>query len=428
LFGSGILLIGILFSGAFRSWLRVFVSKHFYNYNYDYREEWKRFTRSLSEEGTEDLAVRAVQALASLVESPGGAAFVSREAGNFESIANWNMSASSESDVENSSLQHFLEQKQWVIDLQEYQAFPGRYDYLAIPSWLLSVPRGWLIIPLILHGKLRGMVVLAQPRSAIKLNWEITDLLKIAGSQAASYLAQRESAAALSVARQFESFNRMSTFVVHDIKNLVSQLSLLISNAEKHRHNPEFQEDMIDTINYSVQKMKLLLQKLSRRDSVEKKMPLRIDELLQQAVNAKSSGGLKPVLQIVDAGLIVYADWDRLERVIGHIIQNGIEATPKDGKVTISIAKGDKHAAISIVDTGHGMSQEFIRDRLFRPFDSTKSAGMGIGVFESREYIHELGGDIEVISQESKGTSFHITLPLHNVDVERLQEEASEPE
>ncbi len=190
---AGILLIGIIFSGAFRSWLRVFVSKHFYNYNYDYREEWKRFTRSLSGEGP-DLAVRAVQALAKLVESPGGAAFISREAGSFESIANWNMSITNEADDANVSLQHFLQQKQWVIDLQEYQVFPGRYDYLAIPAWLRNVPRAWLVIPLILHGELKGLVVLAQPRSALKLNWEITDLLKIAGSQAASYLAQRESA------------------------------------------------------------------------------------------------------------------------------------------------------------------------------------------------------------------------------------------
>ncbi len=232
----------------------------------------------------------------------------------------------------------------------------------------------------------------------------------------------------MSVARQFESFNRMSTFVVHDMKNLVSQLSLLISNAEKHKHNPEFQEDMIDTIDYSVQKMKLLLQKLSRRDSVERKMPLRIADLLQQAVNAMSNADPKPLLQIIDADLIVFADWERLERVIGHIIQNGIEATPKNGKVTISISRSDECAVILIADTGHGMSVDFIRDRLFKPFDSTKSAGMGIGVFESREYIHELGGEIRVVSRESIGTSFRITLPLHQVDVERLQEEASESE
>lgn len=428
LFGAAILLVGILFSGVFRSWLRVFISKHFYNYNYDYREEWLRFTRTLSEDGP-GLGERVVQALAKLVESPGGAVFISRELGNCERVAHWNMSLTSESDPANNSLCRFLEQKQWVIDLLEFSANPERYGNVAIPAWLRTFPRAWLVVPLSLHGKLLGFVVLAQARSALNLNWEITDLLKIAGSQAASYLAQQESANDLMVARQFESFNRMSTFVVHDLKNLVSQLSLLMSNAEKHKHNPEFQRDMIDTVDHSVQKMKLLLQKLSRSDSIERHAPLRIDELLHQAVKSKSSAEPKPVLEIRDAGLMVLADWERLERVIGHIIQNAIEASPKDGKVAITIAKDGDCAAISVDDSGQGMSEEFIRDRLFKPFESTKSAGMGIGVFESREYIHELGGQLTVVSHASIGTIFLMKLPLHTdvtKPVERSQEETSE--
>jgi len=428
LFGAAILLVGILFSGVCRSWLRVFISKHFYNYNYDYREEWLRFTRSLSEDGP-GLEERVVQALAKLVESPAGAAFINHGFGNCQAIAHWNMSLTSESDPANISLCQFLEQKQWVIDLEEYNANPGRYDNVAIPTWLRTFPRAWLVVPLSLHGKLVGFVVLAQARSALKLNWEVTDLLKVAGSQAASHLAQKESANALMVARQFESFNRMSTFMVHDLKNLVSQLSLLMSNAEKHKHNPEFQKDMIDTVDYSVQKMKLLLQKLSRRDSIERHAPLRIDALVQQAVNAKSSAEPKPVLEICDAGLMVLADWERLERVIGHIIQNAIEASFKDGKVVVTIAKDGDRAAISVEDNGQGMSEEFIRDRLFKPFETTKSAGMGIGVFESREYIHELGGQLTVASRESVGTVFRVLLPLHKLvtkPVERIQEEISE--
>ena len=139
-----------------------------------------------------------------------------------------------------------------------------------MPQWLRAIPKAWLVVPLIQHRKLFGFVVLAQSRSRIRLNWEVNDLLKIAGNQAASYLAQQEAANALLVARQFESFNRMSTFVVHDLKNLVSQLSLLLSNAEKHKNNPEFQKDMIDTVDLSVQKMKRLLQKLSSGTSAEK--------------------------------------------------------------------------------------------------------------------------------------------------------------
>lgn len=412
LFGAVALLVGILFSGVFRSWLKVFISKHFYNYNYDYREEWLGFTRTLSEHG-HGLGERTIQAIAALVESPGGALFINRESGNCEPVAHWNISLPNESESASGSFCQFLQNKQWVIDLQEYDANPEKYGAIFIPQWLRVVPKGWLIVPLILLGKLFGFMILTQPRSKVKLNWEVIDLLKIAGSQAASYLSQQESANALMIARQFESFNRMSTFIVHDLKNLVSQLSLLLSNAEKHKNNPEFQKDMLDTLDYSVQKMKLLLHKLSRGSAIEHPAPLFIDKLLQQTLALKSVFEPKPELEILDHDLMVAANWERLERVIGHIIQNAVEATPKDGKVTIRISKQEAFVVVEIKDTGQGMSEEFIRERLFKPFESTKSAGMGIGMFESREYIHELGGQIEVSSRQTIGTTFRVTLPFH---------------
>jgi putative PEP-CTERM system histidine kinase len=412
LFGAVALLVGILFSGVFRSWLKVFISKHFYNYNYDYREEWLGFTRTLSEHG-HGLGERTIQAVAALVESPGGVLFISRESGNCEPVAHWNTSLPNESELASGSLCQFLENKQWVIDLQEYDLNPEKYSAIFIPQWLRVFPKGWLIVPLMLLGKLFGFMILTQPRSKVKLNWEVIDLLKIAGSQAASYLAQQESTNALMVARQFESFNRMSTFIVHDLKNLVSQLSLLLSNAEKHKDNPEFQRDMLDTLDYSVQKMKLLLHKLSRGSSIEHPAPLFIDKLLRQTLVLKSAFEPKAELEILDPDMMVVANRDRLERVIGHIIQNAVEATPKDGKVTIRISKQEAFVVVEIKDTGQGMSEEFIRERLFKPFESTKSAGMGIGMFESREYIHELGGQIEVSSRQTIGTTFRVILPFH---------------
>jgi putative PEP-CTERM system histidine kinase len=264
-----------------------------------------------------------------------------------------------------------------------------------------------------MHGKLFGFVLLQKSRSQVKLNWEVIDLLEIAGSQAASYLAQQDSANALMVARQFESFNRMSTFVVHDLKNLVSQLSLMVANAEKHHDNPEFQRDMLETVTHSVHKMKLMLQKLGRSANAERPAPLRIDEVVRQAVALKSGFEPQPVLEVRAPGLEVLADRERLERVLGHLVQNAIEATPRDGSVTIVVARRGEQALVTISDTGAGMSEEFIRERLFKPFESTKVAGMGIGAFESREYINELGGQLEVASRQPLGTTFNVILPLH---------------
>ena len=412
LFGALMLLVVILFSGTFRSWLKVFISKHFYTYNYDYREEWLRFTRTLSESGP-GIGVRTLQALGELVESPGGVLFIRRESGMCEPDSFWQVPVENVNEAADSPFCQFLESKQWVVDLQEYAEQPELYDHMPLPAWMDVFARRWLVVPLIMQGKLFGFMLLMQPRSRVVLNWEVIDLLKIAGSQAASYLAQQDAATALMVARQFESFNRMSTFVVHDLKNLVSQLSLLIPNAEKHRNNPEFQRDMLDTVNHSVQKMKLLLQKLSRSESPEHLVPLAIDKVLIGAVALKTAFEPHPELELVDAGLKVLADRERLERVLGHLIQNAIEATPKDGKVEVSLRRQDSDALITIRDTGEGMSEEFIRERLFKPFESTKSAGMGIGVFESQEYIAELGGRIELVSEVGAGTTFYVSLPLH---------------
>jgi putative PEP-CTERM system histidine kinase len=216
----------------------------------------------------------------------------------------------------------------------------------------------------------------------------------------------------------------MSTFVVHDLKNLVTQLALLLSNVDAHKSKPEFQKDMVETLEHSVHKMNGLLEKIndcsrkliSGESMNEESTPLPMDKLLQRAVVAHSATKPMPELEILDGNLVVQANWTRLERVIGHLIQNAIEATPKEGKVLVRLSRGDGTAIVEVQDTGHGMSEEFIRERLFKPFDSTKAAGMGIGVFEIREYVSELEGQLEVASQPSSGTTFRVILPLHSQD------------
>ena len=235
-----------------------------------------------------------------------------------------------------------------------------------------------------LHERLLGFVVLARSRGRFKLNWEVNDLLKTAGQQAASYLAQLEAAKALLVARQFESFNRMSAFVVHDLKNLVAQLSLLLSNAARHKDDPAFQEDMLETIAHSVDKMSRLLFQLRGDYSLEPPVPVALDEVLRQAVAARADSKPAPLLDVGEGAATVVAHRVRLERVIGHLIQNAIEATPAAGSVAVRLLRQNSSAVIEIADTGCGMSEQFVRERLFKPFESTKAAGMGIGTYETR--------------------------------------------
>jgi putative PEP-CTERM system histidine kinase len=244
------------------------------------------------------------------------------------------------------------------------------------------------------------------------MDWEINDLLKTAARQAAAHLAQAQAAEALTVARQFESFNRAAAFVVHDIKNLVAQLSLLLANAEKHKHKPAFQEDMLATIESSVARMNRMLIKLSDEPGASDKSTVDLGVILNEVMQSKSAYSLKPELHIEAQGMRVKAEREKLVRVVGHLVQNAIEATPYTGKVSVTLARADAWAVLKVEDTGAGMDADFIRERLFRPFASTKGTGMGIGAYECKEYVQELNGTIQVASIPGRGTQFSVRLPL----------------
>ena len=415
LFGALVMLIVVMFSGTMRAYMRVFLSKHFFAYRYDYREEWLRFTRSLSEgEPGVHLREHTIRAIATLVDCPAGALWLCGEKAEYQCVAHWNMTAATGSEPADSLFCLFLEKKEWVIDIEEFDRLPESYGGLpGLPTWLLAIPAARYVVPLVLHDRLIGWVVLSSSRADLQLNWEVNDLLKTAGRQAAGYLAQLEAAEALLVARQFESFNRMSAFVIHDLKNVVAQLSLLLANAAKHKNNPAFQEDMLDTIGHAIDKMNRLLMQLRKgAQPIDTPQGVALDAILARVLESKMLANPQPALGECVSGLSVHADSDRLERVVGHLVQNAIDACAGSGHVRLSLVRTGDSAEIRVVDDGVGMSEQFIRERLFRPFESTKNMGMGIGTYESREYVRQLGGEILVESQEDAGTTFVVRLPL----------------
>src|SRR5574337_90573 len=150
----------------------------------------------------------------------------------------------------------------WVINLEELRSSPARYNDLRLPEWLAEYPQAWLLVPLWQGKDLLGFVLLASPRTRVEVNWEVIDLLKTAGHQAASILAQMQATEALLESRKFEAFNRMSAFVVHDLKNIVAQLSLMVKNAKRLQNNPEFQADMLMTVENSLERMRQLMLQL----------------------------------------------------------------------------------------------------------------------------------------------------------------------
>jgi len=415
IFAAAMLLVLLMFSGTLRARLRVFLSKHFFSYRYDYREEWLNFTRTLTEgRPGEQLCERAVEALAGLLESPGGALWMREGDAGYQRASHWNWADLQGTEPADAPFIQWLASKQWVVDLDEMKVRRDLYGDLSTPAWLEHADNAWLVVPLMLHEELLGFVVLKHSLGNVTFNWEVSDLLKVAARQAAAHLAQMRASNQLIVARQFESFNRTTTFVIHDLKNLIAQLSLLLANAEKHKHKPEFQADMLDTVANAVTRMNKVLAQLRRGSDAAQAQSVVLADILDEAVASKQAFKLRPTLELPPASLRVRAERDRLTRAIGHLLQNALEATPPTGQVTLRAFEEAGRAIIEIVDTGCGMDDEFIRTRLFQPFDSTKGAGMGIGAYECRETLRALGGNIEVDSTPGLGTHFRLSLPLDN--------------
>ncbi len=420
---SAIALFIALFSGQVRARIKVFLSKHFYNYKYDYRDEWLRFIGTLADgEAGPALRQRVIQALAQIVDSTNGRLWVRApdDSGDFIYAADWNRAPPVTVLAHDDPLITFLETHNWVIDLHELAVAPDRYPGLEIPQWLAADTGAWLIIPLRHHERLVGIILLGRPRAPRETNWEDRDLLKTAGQQAASYLALLDASEALTQARQFEAFNRLSAYVVHDLKNMVAQLALVVSNARRHRDNPAFMEDAIRTVDNTVGRMNRLLAQLRKgRFDSPAAAPVRLDQCLAEVVARRSGTQPVPVLHRRSAGAPrVMADAERLSSVLEHLVQNAQEATTRDGAVELILEDQGPNACIRIRDDGVGMSEDFIRTRLFRPFDTTKgNAGMGIGVYEAREFIHGLGGRMEVRSAPGEGSTFTILLPAAPADI-----------
>jgi putative PEP-CTERM system histidine kinase len=428
LFASLLLTVLIASSGRFRSKLKVFVSKHFFSYRYDYREEWLRFTRTLSIESAEqNLQVRTIVALADLVESPAGMLFMRDSNRGMIASARWNLPPVDLTERSDGSLTAFLERSGWIVSVPEYRSDAAHYAGLELPTWLSALPSPWLIVPLMSGSELLGFVVLMTPRTTIDVDWEIRDLLKTASRQAASYLGQVKASEALLEARKFDAFNRMSAFVVHDLKNLISQLTLMLKNAKRHRDNPAFQADMLTTVEHVVGRMNGLMLQLRTGSAQPVDSPRHVDvgALVRRVCATKSAACVAiDVASHVPLGTLAHED--RLEHVIGHLLQNAIDATPPPGSVRVGVERRGAMVIIVVADTGNGMTQEFVRDRLFKPFETTKSSGMGIGVYESVQYVSSIGGEISIDSKLGEGTTVEVRLPSSDMSSAAPQTEHRE--
>lgn len=411
---SGGLLIATLFlSTSMRANLSVQINKHFFRHKYDYRSEWLKLINYLDQPtAPEDINRRAFHAVSSIVKSPGGAVWV-RYGDHYEPVYSKGLAEDfslSREHYDTPFCQSFL-QSEWVY-------FPDSGDNLALskhnehlPEWSQHFPDLWLMFPLLAADELVGFIALTRPQVNLGFSWEDLDLLKAVGRQLANYLQTHHQAESLAEAMQIDTYNKLVHFIIHDLNNLITQQALVVQNANKHKHNPAFIEDAIDTISNSVDRMKRLLSKLRREEGDgEKSIPVN---LLVSSANASCQMHKPlPTIALSHCNCTIRADQTRLTLAISHFIKNAQEATEDTGCVTVThTCNCHTQACIVITDNGSGMDWDFIHNRLFKAFESTKS-GMGIGVYLSREYINDLGGSLDVYSQPGQGATFTIRLPI----------------
>jgi putative PEP-CTERM system histidine kinase len=303
-------------------------------------------------------------------------------------------------------------EREWVVDLDEHRAHPDRHEGAQPPAWLIDNPQHWLAVPLIVGDQLTGVVVIERPHAASQVNWEVRDLLKTASRQAASFLALMHATDALLESRKFEAFNKMSAFVVHDLKNIVAQLSLMMQNARRLKDNAEFQEDMLTTVENSLEKMRRLMLQLRSGETPAGVLSGVVLPVLAERIRAAAlARGRAVEVQVVDP-VVTRGHEERVQRVLGHLVDNALDASKAADPVVLTLAREGSHAKIVVRDRGQGMSAEFLNERLFKPFASTKVNGMGIGAYESRQYIQEIGGSLTVQSELGHGTVVTVLLPL----------------
>lgn len=402
-------IIGLLLflsSKSARSILQEIVVRHFFADRYDYRLQWLACIGTLSGTGTKQqtsLPHRAIRAIADVVNSPSGALFLLEPVSSSMFWAgSWNMASAISLSPTEDLVRSLLVSKQVIdISLSANKFTCGKAELLG------SV---WLAIPLLHSEGVIGMVIVGFPRTAFRLDQEVFDLLGILGREVATYILEQRATEAILETRNLHDYGKRFSFVAHDIKNVSSQLALLLNNAQIHIRNPDFQDDMLDTVRASVEKIDRLLERLD--EPVTQQAPMSITPLprLEALVSAYQRMSERALFVVHDGSTgSVAMSPDAFDTAITHLLNNAIEAAPNES-VQLRVTHEANQILVDVIDHGAGMSAEFIRDELFAPFKTRKEGGSGIGAYQARELIQEAGGELLVISEQAIGTTMRVIL------------------
>ncbi len=410
---SGIVLIALLITESLRRRVKVFIAKNFFANKYEYRDEWLNLIEKIETSSGENHYQMATQIMMSKVNALRGAIIQKVTEQHYQQRFSHGINIVDSIEEQLVEVGQFCQKQGWIVDVNEYEQSPAIYPDLALDVELFKQHNIQIIVPIFIGKAFYGLFVLADENKIKRLNWEDRDLLFAVSKQLGNFISLYEATDKLSESKQFDAFNRMSAFLVHDLKNVQAQLALITTNAEKHRNNPEFVNDVFETVESATERLAKVLSQL-RKKQVEQSTHRKVSlsEIIQKVVSQCNVQQPK-VTFLHDGNCHSLIDDESFHSVMHHLIQNSQEATKNHGWVKVTLAEKKRTIRITIEDNGCGMSEEFINTRLFRPFDTTKgNAGMGIGVFEAKQFFENMAGIIKVESTPNQGTVFIIELPL----------------
>ena len=415
-----VLLATVILSNRVRLYLRRFVSRYFQRPLYDYRTVWRRVTEeTVACVKPTDLCAASVKLVAGIFEVLSVTLWLVDEKKETLLFANSTFLSESRGNQLKPPAEDFVE----VVRALEKHPEPIDLD-AAQESWATVLKRchpdefrtggNRICVPMMSRGELLGVMILGDRVGGVGFSWQEFDLLKCIADQVAASLLNAQLSQKLLQGREMEAFQTMSAFFVHDLKNTTSTLNLMLNNLPLHFNDPEFRADALRAIGNTVTHINRLIGRLGqvRHELHFKPVEADLNEVVERALSGwESAVGVSLVKEL---GVVpkLRIDPDQILKVVTNLILNAREAVLPAGKVRISTVRSNDWVVLEVADNGHGIAPEFLNRLLFRPFQTTKKNGLGIGLFQSKIIVEAHAGRIEVTSQPGQGTTFRVLLPV----------------
>ncbi len=404
---SIVVLAVIFLSEKTRRKIKVIFHKNFYQSKYDYQEQWQKFATRISAGTTlTEIETSILDMFCEPLACKGGAFYLRDfETGDYVFSQSFNFRRDWRPFAIDDPLIKKLKESDWILNLKEsHPEFSGSL----VES--LADDGAFLIVPLLFDEELEGFIVLAEQIDPDEvLTYEDYDLLKMLARQSIATVQGLRLSEQLSTSRELAAIGKVSTFVLHDLKNQVSGLSLMLDNARDYIDDPEFQEDMLETVGNTVRNMKGLIARLK---NVKEKPELviaavELEKIVRDAVETTAAA-----VKVTGESVRVAVDEEEIYKVVLNLLVNAVEATAQEKAVQVCYGERDRFAFVEVKDFGCGMSSDFMAEKLFKPFETTKKHGFGIGLYQCKQIVESHGGCIDVESREGVGTTFTLNLPL----------------